>query len=349
MQDRFLRGLDFDQVNLFPMFSSKFKSRSEVTLKSRSMSELLGVETTGIIAANMDGIGTFEVAKIMASRQCLTALHKHYTGDQLIDWFDESNSRYNRYTFYSMGMNQGDLDKFRKVLSNIKIAPNICIDVANGYMYSFHDFCKLISQISPDSVIMAGNVVTLNGALALIESGVDIVKVGIGPSAVCTTRAMTGIGYPQFSAVFDMNAQDDTGILKVCSDGGCKLPGDIAKAFAAGAKCVMIGSMLAGTDEGGGEVIEKDGKKFVQFYGMSSLTAQNVHGGTKNYRSSEGRTVSVPYRGKLEYILDEILGGLRSTCTYLNSEYLDELYCDFIEVKGEGGLNKMFDQYTIGK
>ncbi|KAK9744621.1 IMP dehydrogenase / GMP reductase domain [Popillia japonica] len=172
----------------------------------------------------------------------------------------------------------------------------------------------------------AGNVVTGEMVEELILSGADIIKVGIGPGSVCTTRIKTGVGYPQLSAVIEC-ADAAHGLQgHIISDGGCTCAGDVAKAFGAGADFVMAGGMFAGHDECDGEVIEKNGKKYKLFYGMSSKTAMQKHsGGVAEYRSSEGKTVEVVYKGDVESTVLDILGGLRSACTYTGAGKLKEL------------------------
>lgn len=181
----------------------------------------------------------------------------------------------------------------------------------------------------PDLVIIAGNVVTGDMTTELILKGADIVKCGIGPGSVCTTRIQTGVGYPQLSAIIEC-ADAAHGLNgHIVADGGCTTTGDIAKAFGAGADFVMIGGMFAGHNEGGGEKIyEKDHSEPVgiRFYGMSSDTANTKHfGGLKNYRASEGREIIVPYRNEIASTVQEILGGLRSCCTYVGSRTLKSL------------------------
>ena len=187
--------------------------------------------------------------------------------------------------------------------------------------------------------------VTADQTQELILNGADIVKVGIGPGSVCTTRIKTGVGYPQLSAVIECaDAAHGLG-GHIIADGGCTCPGDVAKAFAGGADFVMLGGMLAGHDEGGGEIVTKhiatggayktpegtfipyfEEQNFVQFYGMSSKAANDKHfDGLKEYRASEGREVFVPYRGALKGTLQDILGGLRSTCTYAGASRLKHL------------------------
>ena len=298
-----------------------------------------------IMAANMDGVGTFAMATTLAEQGVFTCLVKTYSSDELIEFFN-SNSKYKEHIAMSIGIGEQDLKKFKSVHthvnSNLKY---VCIDVANGYSERFTNFVADFRILYPHIVIIAGNVVTADQTQELILNGADIVKVGIGPGSVCTTRIQTGVGYPQLSAVIECaDAAHGLG-GHIIADGGCTCPGDIAKAFAAGADFVMLGGMLAGHVEGGGEVITKiyetdeviktddnfyepvyKEKRFVQFYGMSSDAANTKHfGGLKNYRSSEGREVLVPYRGEVESTLQDILGGIRSTCTYAGAQKLKQL------------------------
>lgn len=339
--------LDFKDVLLQPKRST-LKSRSQVELTRRynfkhSNATWTG---TGIIAANMDHVGTFEMAKEFYGYGLMVALHKHYPVDDLVKFFDWD---YKNNTFYSMGITDDDLEKYNTVnkQSNIKM---ICVDVANGYSEGFLDFVKQFRDDNPYKVIMAGNVVTGDMTQELILSGVDIVKVGIGPGSVCTTRIKTGVGYPQLSAI--MECADAAHGLNgyICGDGGCTVPGDVAKAFGGGSDFVMLGGMLSGHNECSGELslISGNGTTTVEecekileetndrdkaygpvrmkFYGMSSEEAQQKHGdGLKSYRASEGKCVQVPYRGPVENTLQDILGGLRSACTYTGSRKLKDL------------------------
>lgn len=247
------------------------------------------------------------------------------------------------FSFYSMGITDNDYQKFNEVMSlaidvegpkpRTKSAAAVqhpvqmvCVDVANGYTQRFGQFIKQLRRDYPHLIIMAGNVVTREMTEELILAGADIVKVGIGPGSVCTTRKMTGVGYPQLSAIIECaDAAHGLGGL-VCADGGCTNPGDIAKAFGAGADFVMLGGMLAGHDESGGDLIEEGGKQYKRFYGMSSDTAMQIHsGGVASYRASEGKTVQIPYRGPVAVKIQDILGGLRSTCTYVGASRLKEV------------------------
>ncbi|XP_023775456.1 GMP reductase 1 isoform X1 [Cyanistes caeruleus] len=278
-----------------------------------------------IIVANMDTVGTFEMAVVMAKHAMFTAIHKHYS---LEEWklFAANHPECLEHVAASSGSGQDDLKKLTSILEAIPAIRFICLDVANGYSEYFVEFVKSVRALFPHHTIMAGNVVTGEMVEELIISGADIIKVGIGPGSVCTTRIKTGVGYPQLSAVIE--CADSAHGLKghIISDGGCNCPGDVAKAFGAGADFVMIGGMFAGHDQSAGDIIEKNGKKVKLFYGMSSDTAMKKHaGGVAEYRASEGKTVEVPYKGDVEHTILDILGGLRSTCTYVGAAKLKEL------------------------
>ena len=306
------------------------------TLKSRSLVELQRTYTflhshkewTGVpvIAANMDTVGTFEVARVLAKHDMLTAIHKHYSLDAWADFLAGQNASIFERIMVSTGVSDADFEKLTQIIERHPQLNFICIDVANGYAEAFVEFVIRVRQAYPDKTIVAGNVVTGEMVEELLLSGADIVKVGIGPGSVCTTRVKTGVGYPQLSAVIECaDAAHGLG-GRIISDGGCVCAGDVAKAFGGGADFVMLGGMLAGHDESGGEILERDGKQFRLYYGMSSTTAMDKHaGGVADYRSSEGKTVEVPYRGPLEPTVKDILGGLRSTCTYVGASALKEL------------------------
>merc|ERR1719271_1741979 len=238
------------------------------------------------------------------------------------------------------------MEKLKQILAAVD-GPFICVDVANGYSEAFVDAVRAIRKAHPSKVIMAGNVVTGEMTEELIFSGADIVKVGIGPGSVCTTRKQTGVGYPQLSAVLECaDAAHGLG-GRIVSDGGCTCPGDVAKAFGAGADFVMLGGMLAGHDECSGEVVEENGKYFKMFYGMSSDTAmQKYAGGVAEYRSSEGKTVKVPYRGPLDETVRDILGGIRSACTYVGASELRELSKRTTFIRVTQQLNTVFTDST---
>jgi GMP reductase len=316
--------LDFKDVLIRPKRST-LASRKEVSLNRTYQFKHSGQEWTGvpIMASNMDGVGTFKVAEALHYHRMFTCLVKSYDPT---DW-DRLFTRIGTdYLAVSTGIGHNDLNKLVSILELIPAIRFICIDVANGYSEHFGDFVAEIRKQYPKHTIIAGNVVTADMTQELILRGADIVKVGIGPGSVCTTRIQTGVGYPQLSAIIECaDAAHGLG-GHIIADGGCTCPGDVAKAFGAGADFVMLGSMLAGTDQGGGRVLEDNGKQIVEFYGMSSDTAMNKHhGGVAEYRSSEGRTVTIPYKGDINAVVKDILGGLRSTCTYVGAPTLKQL------------------------
>jgi GMP reductase len=301
-----------------------------------------------IMASNMDGVGTFKMADKLAEGGIFTCLVKTYSAEDLINYFDVRFPERTANVAMSIGTSELDFDKLSNVISVVEEhLKYVCMDIANGYSEHFTQHVRKVRKRFPHIVIIAGNVVTGEMTEELILAGADIVKVGIGPGSVCTTRIQTGVGYPQLSAVIECaDAAHGLG-GHIIADGGCTCPGDVAKAFAAGADFVMLGGMLAGHDEGGGDVITKTyltneiddtgqygdigsqikvDKQFVQFYGMSSDAANTKHfGGLKDYRSSEGREVLVPYRGEVARTVQDLLGGIRSTCTYAGAKTLKQL------------------------
>jgi len=319
--------LGFKDVMIRPKRST-LKSRSQVTLTREFNFLHSNVNWKGvpIMAANMDTVGTFEMAKALFKKKLFTTIHKHYS---ITDWNVFSSNApegIENYLAISTGTGKKDAERLASVFEFNPQYKFICIDVANGYSEHFVNFVTEARKNYPDKVIIAGNVVTGEMVEELLLSGADIVKVGIGPGSVCTTRVKTGVGYPQLSAIIECaDAAHGLG-GQIISDGGCTTPGDIAKAFGAGADFVMLGGMLAGHDESGGEIIERNGKPYRKFYGMSSSTAMEKHiGGIADYRASEGKTVEVPYKGEVDNTLQDILGGLRSTCTYVGAPRLKEL------------------------
>ena len=361
--------LDFKDVLIRPKRST-LNSRRNVDLKRFYRFKHSRYEYDGIpiMAANMDGVGTIKMAEALSKHNLFTCLIKAYNRD--IENFDTFRVHRDNYAV-STGTSAEDFRNLNTIVTGIG-AQFICIDVANGYSEHFGDFVEEVRNRWPDKTIIAGNVVTGDMTQELILRGADIVKVGIGPGSVCTTRIQTGVGYPQLSAIIECaDAAHGLG-GHIIADGGCTCPGDIAKAFGAGADFVMLGGMFAGHDEGGGEVITKyyntseinpltvwnddnthshdmepvlDIKQFVQFYGMSSETAmEKHHGGVAEYRSSEGRTVDIPYRGPVTNTVLNILGGLRSTCTYVGAETLKQLpkCTTFIRVNRQ--INDIFTQ-----
>lgn len=312
--------LDFRDVLIRPKRST-LSSRKEVSLNREYRFKHSGRTWQGvpIMASNMDGVGTFAMAITLQKHGMFTCLVKSYQEEDIKNNIGALDKDYFAVT---SGTSDADFRKLNYVLKNNPSIQFICIDIANGYSEHFGEYVSQIRRSFPTATIIAGNVVTADMTQELILRGADIVKVGIGPGSVCTTRIQTGVGYPQLSAIIECADAAHGLNAHIIADGGCTCPGDVAKAFGAGADFVMLGGMLAGHDEGGGTV--EDGK--ITFYGMSSDTAmEKHHGGVANYRSSEGRTVTVPHRGAVEKTVLDILGGVRSTCTYVGAPTLKQL------------------------
>jgi len=319
--------LGFKDVLIRPKRST-LKSRAEVKLERHYTFLHSKRSWTGIpiIAANMDTVGTFAMAEALAARGLLCAVHKHYALQSWQNWLQRQKATLYQHIMVSTGTAETDMEKLRALIAAAPALEFICIDVANGYAEAFVAFVSRVREAYPQMTIIAGNVVTGEMVEELLLAGADVVKVGIGPGSVCTTRVKTGVGYPQLSAVIECaDAAHGLG-GRIISDGGCTCAGDVAKAFGGGADFVMLGGMLAGHDECGGELVNRGGQHYKLFYGMSSSTAMDIHaGGVAEYRSSEGKTVEVPYRGPVEGTLRDILGGVRSACTYIGAAELREL------------------------
>ena len=317
--------LDYSDV-LFRPKRSTLKSRKEVNLERTYKFKYSNNEWNGIpiIASNMDGVGELEVANRLAEFKILTALTKQYTLETITKFNTIKNIFH--YITLSCGTSPESYERLNSILKEHSYFQYICIDVANGYSENYSNFLSSVRDKHPTKTIIAGNVVTADMTQELILSGADIVKVGIGPGSVCTTRIQTGVGYPQLSAVIECaDAAHGLG-AHIIADGGCTCPGDVAKAFGGGADFVMLGGMLAGHKEGGGKIIKENGKDFIEFYGSSSKEANYKHyGGLSDYRSSEGKKVKIPYRGELKTTIQDILGGIRSSCTYVGAPTLKQL------------------------
>ena len=317
--------LDYADV-LFRPKRSTLTSRKDVELKRTYKFKYSKHQWKGtpIIAANMDGVGELGVAKSLAEFEIMTCLTKQHDIKMI-----KRNSAI-KTIFPNLALSTGTSDKdykrLNEILKEYSFFEFICIDIANGYSDHFSKFVRSVREKYPTKTIIAGNVVTADMTQELVMSGADIVKVGIGPGSVCTTRIQTGVGYPQLSAVIECaDAAHGLG-AHIIADGGCTCPGDVAKAFGGGADFVMLGGMFAGHEEGGGKKIKKNGSQFIEFYGSSSDTALDKHyGGLSDYRSSEGKKVQLKYRGKIKDTVLNILGGVRSSCTYVGAPSLKQL------------------------
>ncbi|WP_028975233.1 GMP reductase [Spirochaeta cellobiosiphila] len=320
--------LGFKDVMIRPKRST-LSSRSQVSLDRNYVLRSSGIKWEGIpvIAANMDTVGTFTMAESLAEEGLVTAIHKHYSIEEWKLFLKDREDKFFDHIMVSTGTSEKDHQKLKDILGIDDRIKFICIDVANGYSEAFVSFVETVRHEYPKKGIIAGNVVTGEMVEELLLAGADIIKVGIGPGSVCTTRVKTGVGYPQISAIIECaDAAHGLG-GQIIADGGCTRPGDVAKAFGAGADFVMLGGMFAGHAETGGQILDKeDGTKVMLFYGMSSDTAMEKHsGGVASYRASEGKTVEIPFRGSVINTIQDILGGVRSACTYVGASRLKEL------------------------
>ncbi|MCA9385693.1 GMP reductase [Candidatus Dojkabacteria bacterium] len=332
--------LDFKDVLIRPKRTA-LSSRKDVDVTRTFTFLHSGKKWKGIpiVASNMDTTGTIEMARALYKDKLLTCLHKFYSVEDIISIKDKP---FFKNIAITSGISDTDLKKLNVIVSKTK--PDfICLDVANGYTETFVDAVKKVREHYPTTTLIAGNVVTGEMVEALTLAGADIVKIGIGPGSVCTTRRQTGVGYPQLSGIIECaDAAHGLG-GRIMADGGCTVPGDLGKAFGAGGDFVMLGGMFAGHSESGGDLVEEDGETFKVFYGMSSERAMKTHYGKVNsYRSPEGKMVKIAYRGPVKDTIQEILGGIRSTCTYVGARQLKDLSkcTTFIRVNNQ--LNEVF-------
>jgi GMP reductase len=340
--------LNFDDVLMEPKRST-LSSRRDVDMtrkfKFRNSGKIM--EFTPIFASNMDGVGTFSMAKVLQEHKMMTVITKSTTVDQ---WRQAVGTGLRLQSVsVCTGTNKmwdpeaEDYKNMQDVLKSFPDIKMITVDVANAYHQNFVDFIKMVRDEYPEKVIVAGNVVTPEMVEELIINGADMVKIGIGPGSVCTTRTMTGVGVPQFSAIVECADAANGVDGHILADGGCVWPGDIAKAFGGGAHAVMIGGMLAGHDESEQPVV--DGK--VEFYGMSSDRAREKHGKRKDgYRGNEGRWISLPYRGAVNDTVEDILGGVRSAATYIGARRLKDMPKCATFVRVENNINRVYERYT---
>ena len=340
---------DYSDVLIRPKRST-LTSRFDVEMERtytfyHSQNEWTGVP---IIASNMDTTGTFEMHEALCKHKMITCVARHYNKN------DNYWSKYATYKHEKLyehicamsGISEEELIELIRIAKSFPVS-FIGLDVANGYTINFVDAVKRLRNELPNATIIAGNVVTGDMTTELILAGADIIKVGVGPGSVCTTRIKTGIGYPQLSAVIECaDAAHGVG-GHIIADGGGNSSGDIVKAFAAGADFVMIGGMLAGHDECDGELVFKDDVEDpvgMKFYGMASNTAMERHGHpNREYRGEEGKTVTVPYRGKVKFTVLDILGGIRSACTYVGAKRLKDLTKCATFVKVHNTHNRIYE------
>lgn len=340
--------LDYSDVLILPARST-ITSRSEIVLEreitfKHSQRTWKGVP---LACANMDNLASFQMADTLAKYKILTCLTKHYSSHELVTYFNNPLTDLD-YVSYSMGISDGDLNKFNNFKKEVNEVRFVNIDTPNGYMERFVDFCRNFKKENPLITIIAGNVCTGEMVEELALNGVDIVKAGIGGGAQCTTRMKSAIGRPMVSMILECADKAHHHGIQLMADGGITSPGDACISFAVGADFTMVGSQWSATLETGADIIEEDGKQFMMFYGMSSSEAQKTHevGGLKSYRASEGRVSKIPYRGSIHPIIQDYLGGLRSCCSYTGSHTLKSLPKKATLVKVNNRLNTSLAHHT---
>jgi len=339
--------LNFEDVLLQPKRST-LTSRRDVDMTRKFTFRNSGkvMNFTPIFASNMDGVGTFSMAKVLQEHKMMTVITKSTTVDE---WRAAAGTGLRMQsvsvctgTNVMWDNNAQDWKTMQEVLKSFPDIKMITVDVANAYHQNMVDFIKKVREEYPDKVIVAGNVVTPEMTEELIINGADVVKIGIGPGSVCTTRTMAGVGVPQFSAILDCADAANGVDGHIMADGGCTQPGDIAKALGGGAHMVMIGGMLAGHNESEIEVV--NGKR--EFYGMSSDRAREKHGKRKDgYRGNEGRHISLPDRGPVNDTIEDLLGGVRSACTYIGARRLKDMPKCASFVTTHNVINRVYEGY----
>ncbi|AGS80910.1 GMP reductase [Caulobacter phage Cr30] len=340
--------LDYSDVLIKPK-KSFVSSRKDVCLMSSK------VDAVPVMITNMDSTGTFEAAKVAQEYDMMTVLHKFYEVREIVEFFEKQDINHFGLTWISIGMSEADLVKLYHIERQLTSSwmPPILVDIANGHLKDFSNFIRKMRNQLPKHkhTIFAGNVCTKEGVRELAKAGVDGVRIGIGPGGQCLTRTTAGVGMPQLSAAIECSKEAKKhGILSI-ADGGIIDLADFAKALAAGADIVCAGSIFAGHDESGGDLVyDKDDKPFKEVYGMSSESAMRKNYGKKDaYRTSEGRTSLIPYRGPLKNTIEDVLGALRSTCTYTNTSKIEDLCKNTTFIKVKNRVNFAYDKYTTGK
>ena len=333
--------LDFDDVLIIPRRSVKPLTRKSVNIKI----PWLDTNAYPIVIANMPTTGTYEIAKQLTPMKVFTFIHKEYTIDEHKINLAMMDDR--RYIAITTGVRDKDIKKTIDIISDFQDIGIINIDIANVYA-NVDGMIKAIQtykSLFPHMKISAGNICDKNLMEELVDAGADYIKVGVGSGAACITRTEVGVGIPQLSAVMECYEEAQRLDCKIISDGGCVTSGDVCKAIAAGADMVMIAGMVSSCYECS-NMVEIDGQHYVNLYGLGSNKQYNIHGvSEKEYRPNEGRDLMIPAKGHIKDIINQILGGLRSVCTYVGVSNIEELsiHAEFIRVNSTH--NKSLERY----
>lgn len=348
--------LDYQDVLLRPKRST-LKSRKDVLLHRTFTFYHSPKKWTGIpiMTANMATCGTFEMARILSKYKMITTFHKYYSVKDYEKFFKTFKDP--DYICYTLGIRDQDIKQLKAMKKKglLEKFSFICLDVPNGYLQSFLEVIKEVRKICPKHILIAGNVATNEITEEIILAGADLVKIGIGPGSVCTTRKMTGVGYPQLSAVIECadsahGIANGQGVGRIIADGGQQYPSDVAKAFCGGADFNMCGSMFSGFEQSGGETVIKNGKKFKEYFGSSSNKAmKDLYGKKEKHRASEGRYTLIPHKGDIYDFIQELMGSLRSTATYIGARQLKEFPQRATFLKVNRLLSSYLEKYDTGE
>lgn len=346
------QALTFDDVLLVPARSEVLPR--EVEISSRLTTNL--VLKTPIISAAMDTVTESNMAIAMAKLGGMGVIHKNMTLDRQCEEVAKVKAQ-NLMVAAAVGVKADTKDRIARLVE--AGADAIVIDTAHGHsvgvLKAIDQACAAFGNIE----IIAGNVATGEGAKALAEAGVHAVKVGIGPGSICTTRVVAGVGVPQLTAVMmAAEALEGTGI-PIIADGGIRYSGDIVKAFAAGASTVMLGSILAASAESPGEIVEFNGVKYKKYRGMGSLEAMECGSKDRYFQDGEsdikklvpeGVVAQVPYKGTVDDIIYQMVGGLRSGMGYVGAKDIESLHgAQFVRITTAGFLESHPHDVTITK
>jgi len=343
--DPIKEALTFDDVTLAPQYSKVLPSDvSTVTVLSNQLK--LDIP---ILSSAMDTVTESKMAIALAKQGGIGVIHRNLTISQQINEIKKVKSK-NFKVGAAVGTNESELNRIKNILKlNIDL---IVVDTAHGHSQKVADTILKIKKIKPKkTTLCAGNIATAEAARFLCKLGVDVIKVGIGPGSICTTRLVAGIGVPQLSALLDVKKGLNKKV-KMISDGGIKFSGDIAKALAAGADAVMVGSLLAGTSEAPGKIIKKKGKLFKVFRGMGSVGAMNKGSADRYFQKKqkdkskyvpEGVEGLIKYKGDVSITVNKLVGGLRSSMGYLGAEQIKYLNkkAKFVKITKAGFYESM--------
>jgi len=347
-------ALTFDDVTLTPKYSAILPSEVDTSIKLTNNLKL----KIPILASAMDTVTESKMAIAIAKAGGIGVIHRNLDIKKQILEIKKVKKQ-KLLVGAAVGAGPKELQRAEKIL---KEGVNlIVVDTAHGHTKKVSEIVKFIKKTKNKKIALcAGNIATPEAAKFLLKLGVDIIKVGIGPGSICTTRLVAGIGVPQLSAILTVRKGIKNKNVKIIADGGIKYSGDLAKAFAAGADAVMIGSLFAGTDEAPGKIIKKNGKFFKKFRGMGSIGAMNK-GSADRYFQSKQKNISkyVPegvegfakYKGDVGSIIYKLIGGLKSSMGYLGSQQIKYLRNKpkFVKITKAGFYESMVHNVDIVK